>query len=812
MFRLWSIIVVLLGSALAYGPRVLWATEANAKDSNVIIVGSELDYPPYSYIDSKGRPAGYAKELIEAVAEREGLTVVWRVGAWAEIRKEHEQGLIDVLPFMAKSAERAEQSSFSQPHIAAHDAIFIRKNSVKIERASELAPLKLVLMAGDSAQEYVRDQFPLAQVMLSKTLTEAFQLLSAGKADAMICAQVAGLQVLRIHGIENIEMVRDVVLPYERNFAFAVRKNENLLLSRLNDGLLAVKSNGIYQEIYEKWITRLDPIVEKQKLLQEKILFILAALASGFIIVASWSISLKREVQKRTKDLVETRKLHREVEIQSQQVLNAMSDMVLLKGPQSRILWANRAFCEYYGMSGDELKGIIDAPFSPPDHTLQYVRDDAWVFQHGKPLDVAREPVTNADGSIKYFHTVKSPIFDDQGQVTMTVGILRDITEQDRTQLLLQESEAKLRLALEVGQIGTWYWDPHHNRVDASSGILREVLNLSHPEITLEEFCSTIHPEDAERVRMDLLNCFSDVKRFVAEYRLLLPDQSIRWIYNRAEPVQDRSSGLVEKVAGVVIDVTERKVSEATIVDQQSQLAASARLASLGEMAGGIAHEINNPLTIILGKTRQAKILLERSGQVIPPGVIESLDAVYLTGERIGKIVRGMRNISRGVQNDPFERATLVSIFDETLSLCSARFKDHGVELIREKWSDAIELNCRPTQISQIILNLLSNAFDAIVGQAGAWVRITVEVVGREVEIAIIDNGPGIPPEIQAKILRPFFTTKAAGKGTGLGLSIVKRIIDDHGGNFFLDKNSPYTRFVFVLPLYSQALVEPMAS
>lgn len=122
---------------------------------------------------------------------------------------------------------------------------------------------------------------------------------------------------------------------------------------------------------------------------------------------------------------------------QFQQFLDAIPILILVKGPKSTILWANKTFQNYYGMDNDQLKGMIDASFNNPDYTSQYVKDDLYVFNTGKALDIPIEPITRFDGKIRYFHTLKSPIFNKDKQVIMTIGVSTDITEekinQDKT-------------------------------------------------------------------------------------------------------------------------------------------------------------------------------------------------------------------------------------------------------------------------------------------------------------------------------------------------------------------------------------------
>lgn len=123
------------------------------------------------------------------------------------------------------------------------------------------------------------------------------------------------------------------------------------------------------------------------------------------------------------------------------QVLDAIADMVFVKGPKSHIVWVNKAFRDYYGMSNEQLKDLIDSPINEPDYTQQYIKDDAHVFNTGKTLDIPSEPVKRHDGEVRFFHTVKSPIFNAEGKVVMTVGVSRDITEAKKLREMILQSE-----------------------------------------------------------------------------------------------------------------------------------------------------------------------------------------------------------------------------------------------------------------------------------------------------------------------------------------------------------------------------------
>jgi signal transduction histidine kinase len=226
-----------------------------------------------------------------------------------------------------------------------------------------------------------------------------------------------------------------------------------------------------------------------------------------------------------------------------------------------------------------------------------------------------------------------------------------------------------------------------------------------------------------------------------------------------------------------------------------------AKLSALGEMAGGIAHEINNPLTVIQLHVVQAQTL-QKSGSLTEKVLLDNLEKIHNTTSRISKIISGLRTFSRDGVKDPFERVDVHRLVNETLSLCSEKFRYHNVEL-KVSLEENLEVKGRLIQLGQVLLNLMNNAFDAIQSYPQKWIQLQASIQGEWVEIRVTDCGSGIPEEVATKMMQPFFTTKEVGKGTGLGLSISKGIIEDHHGKFFLDRQNPNTSFVIQLPIYS---------
>jgi len=223
-----------------------------------------------------------------------------------------------------------------------------------------------------------------------------------------------------------------------------------------------------------------------------------------------------------------------------------------------------------------------------------------------------------------------------------------------------------------------------------------------------------------------------------------------------------------------------------------------AKMSTLGEMAGGVAHEINNPLAMILGHSTQLVRDLKDEA-VSREKMLGKAEKIQTTVERISKIVSALRTFSRNADEDPFQKSKVSAILEDTLNLCSENLKTNQIDL-RINGNQNFEFDCRPTQISQVLVNLLNNSLEAIRGLPEKWIEIKLENVSGKVRISVTDSGHGIPEAIADKVMQPFFTTKEIGKGTGLGLSISQGIVESHGGMISLDRTCSNTRFVLELP------------
>lgn len=259
------------------------------------------------------------------------------------------------------------------------------------------------------------------------------------------------------------------------------------------------------------------------------------------------------------------------------------------------------------------------------------------------------------------------------------------------------------------------------------------------------------------------------------------------------------SAGQTIGYVGVAEDLTEQKEILSTMETQRLRMIESSKLSLLGEMAGGIAHEINSPLTVIIG---HAEALSEgvSSGR-FPAPVGKAAQSILNTAWRIAKIVKALRQFSRDATHDPMTDVPLKTLVESTLDLCREKLDRAGITL-KLDLDPNLRILGREVELSQVLMNLVSNSMDAVAGQEQPWIEIRASGTphGRA-KLTVTDSGSGIPKTVATKIMLPFFTTKEIGKGTGLGLSISKSIVESHYGVLLYDDSSPHTRFVIELPM-----------
>lgn len=393
---------------------------------------------------------------------------------------------------------------------------------------------------------------------------------------------------------------------------------------------------------------------------------------------------------------------------------------------------------------------------------------------------------------------------------TVTVLMLRSV----RREQAIQEREERLTLALQGAQLGTWEINLVTGRLSLSRR-MREMTGLPTgiPLHQLEDWRDHIHPDDVPRVKKQFAEAVQLRDSFESQFRVVHGTRAVRWLFSKGKIVRD-ATGRPIRAVGVAMDMTERQQAEEErlrllqeaerreqeLRDKQMQLVQSAKLASLGELTTGIAHELNNPLNninLILGNLIDQ--VQERSLE--HNALLFRLNLAVAEVTKAATIIQHLRTFGRQA---PAKREPIHvnALLEAALALMQEQLRLRNIELTLDLSESDPVVSGNRIQLEQVFINLLTNARDAVVDTPKKAIVLTTDVKEHRVDIMFRDSGVGIPPESHSRIFDPFFTTKPVGEGTGLGLSVSYGIIKDHHGHISLtSRPGEGTTFVVSLPL-----------
>lgn len=475
----------------------------------------------------------------------------------------------------------------------------------------------------------------------------------------------------------------------------------------------------------------------------------------------------------------------------AKQILHSTPNSILLvRAMDASVFYASDSSELLIGYKPEELIGLNTAFFEQMVHPddwnkSMHVRREEFV-NHGFSSDKGVFRVKHKNGSWRVMRRT-TVVFerDEQGNTLSFMVSLEDITTESQTNLELEQTLAAINESalMAATDLSGKIIYANQKFCEVSGYSLDELLGQNHRIVNSgyhsQEYFST------------MWKTIGEGRVWKGEIRNKAKNGTFYWVQAMITPIKDLS-GKTFKYLAIRFDVTREK-------ETQRSLISASKMASLGEMAAGIAHEINNPLTIISGKVGLIKRQAAQ-GALDPLKTQEALGKIEATVERIAKIIRGLRTFSRNAEFDVMESTPVARIVDDTLELCRERFRTHGIDL-RVHCGLDLRVECRPSQISQILMNLLGNSFDALESLSEKWVALEVVGKGANVLFSVTDSGGGIRPEIVEKIMQPFYTTKEVGKGTGLGLSISRGIAEAHHGELHYVPLSKNTRFELELPV-----------
>lgn len=366
-------------------------------------------------------------------------------------------------------------------------------------------------------------------------------------------------------------------------------------------------------------------------------------------------------------------------------------------------------------------------------------------------------------------------------------------TRRREKDLILANNEKLLAHAQKIGRFGIATLDLDTRAVRLSSEL--QVMhggNLSSAEVPLSDLIAHfIHPDDQRRVETGIEALSKGQPQEPIKYRVRIPNQGehVFILYH----LGTETDGAHRTATGLIQDITDRNI----LFEQMSH---TARLATLGEMAASLGHEISNPLAVARMNAERLELRMH-NGQGNEPSSQELIRKLMQRLDTVGSLIKGVaffaRSDTEALRPTSLHRAICESVdFFRELAAADAT----SIEMRLESTEYLVQGS--PLRFQQILFNLLNNARHATEGLANPRVTVSTRNIDGVVELCVHDNGPGIPPEIQSKIFTPFFTTKERGKGTGLGLSITDSLVKDLGGSIRVESSpTSGTTFKIVLPI-----------
>jgi two-component system NtrC family sensor kinase len=508
----------------------------------------------------------------------------------------------------------------------------------------------------------------------------------------------------------------------------------------------------------------------------------------------------------------------RDSETLFESLVESLPQNIFRKDLAGRFVFANERFCQTVKKHLKDIIGKTDFDLFPLDLAAKYVRDDRHLVELGEPLETVEEHRT-PDGKRLSVQVVKTVVLDAVGNTVGVQGIFWDVTEKTIAIEMLSHSEHRYRQLTEATLDGIILTD-ERSIVLLFNPAAERMFGYRAAEVIGQPGTMLVPADrrgehERERVRYLESRGASDMFGRTSEMLLRRKDGSEFpcEVTLTVLSATDDPAGPVQFLAGIR-DLTERNRMRAAAVQND-------KLASIGLLSAGVAHEINNPLAFVsnnlavlerdcLGLLDLVTLLdanhdlADRSPEFWTRWQAkgEEIDVAYvkenlarLLGrtrdgiDRVTRIVQSLRGLARTDSPCPQE-VDLCHLIDGSLEIIKGKYKDRDIETLQSH-PQTPRLLCVSTQMSQVILNLLVNAFQAVESarKLGGKIWIRTRTSAAEVVLEVEDNGPGIAPEIVPKVFDPFFTTKDVGEGTGLGLSISHHIVASHGGRLEVDGN-----------------------
>ena len=679
-----------VNQASANEPSALSTIQAQ---KDILVVGSEQDYPPFAIGMTDDTADGFTVDLWKAVAAEAGLNYVIRVLPFHAILQEFKEGKIDVLINLAQSEERHHFADFTVPHVIIHGAIFVRKGESQIHSEDDFVGKSIIVLKADLAYDYAVSKGWEKQLVLVDTAEQGLRLLASGKHDAMLLSKLAGMQTLRDLKISTIGPL-DVKAGFTQKFSFAVHKGNADLLAKINEGLALTKPSGTFDALYEKWFR---PYEEKQATFWE-VFWYLSPIILILLSFAAYEFYKRR---------VENKRAAAQLAL-SARVFKEAREAIMITDADGTIIDVNPTFCEITGYSRDEAIGQNPRILSSGKHGAEFFAVMwAALKEHGYWQSEMWNRKKN--GELYAEHITISTLRDEEGEVIHYVGLFSDITERKRLDRVLADKERHLSMLISTSPVGVFETDPD-GKCTYVNERWSEITGLPFEAAKADGWVISLHPEDKEKVFAEWVAVVTEQRPFHMEYRFQHTDGNIFWVLGQSRDSRSVTGELLGYI-GTITDITERKQAEESLQMMRFSVDHAADSIFWISREGRILY-VNNAACMERGYSREE--LLGMS--------IFDLDPDYQPGvwgphfedlKRRGSITLNTRHRTKGRVVYPIEvNANYVAIGGHEFNFCFLRnitarnLMEDELKTREKKFRSIIEISPVPMALNDEQLNI----------------------------------------------------------------------------------------------------------